>query len=128
MKRLLSLAVIVVALVSSTSCKQVKPDQFFEAVVDCAKVNPESSAASAAVLTCLTSAISGNPAACLTGLVTEAHWTIDEIACIVASIAQREDKKVQLEGDPNAARIRGIAVDWLVRERIAIRNSYVGAP
>lgn len=112
----------------SMSCKQVKPDVFFEAVVDCAKINPESSAASSAVLTCITGAISGNPAACLSGLVTEAHWTVDEVACIVADIAQRENKKVQLNGDPNALRARDTAVEWLRKEHINIRNSYPGAP
>ena len=115
--------------VALTSCKQVKPDQFFEAVVDCAKVNPEASAAAAAVLTCITSAASGNPAACLAGLVTEAHFTVDEIACVVAWIAERENQKVGTPAaGPDTQRTRDIAVDWLVRERIAVRNTYMGAP
>lgn len=113
-------------LAADSGCHNVKPDQFFEAVVDCAGVNPETSAVTASVVTCLVGATTGNPSACLTGLVTSAHWSIDEVACIVADIAQRENKKVQLDGDPKAIQVRNVAVDWLASERIAIRNSYPG--
>lgn len=113
---------------STSGCKQTKPDVFFAAVVDCAKINPEASAASAAVITCITAAVSGNPAACLSGLVTGAHFTVDEVACIVAALAKQNDDKVKATNDPEAARIRDIASDWLVREHIRIANTYAGAP
>jgi hypothetical protein len=121
-----TLAVVFAMVLPSMGCR-VKPDVFFESVVDCAKVNPEKSPAQAAVLTCLLGAVSGNPAACLSGLVTEAHWSINEIACVVADLAQKENTKVgtTLE-DPKTRPVRNAAADWLARERIRISNTYPG--
>lgn len=120
---------VVVAALATASCHSVKPDQFFEATVDCAKVNPESSAALGAVTTCLVGAVSGNPAACLAGLVTEAHWTVTEVACIVAWVAERENQKVTTHAaGPASLEVRNRAISWLVQERIAIRNTYAGSP
>ncbi len=36
--------IVLLAVAFSAGCHNVKPDQFFEATVDCAKVNPENSA------------------------------------------------------------------------------------
>jgi hypothetical protein len=107
------------------SCHNITPDQFLGATVDCAKANPEASAALAQVETCLVGALAQNPAVCLSGLVTEIHFAVDEVACVVAYIAQRNQAKVALRtatGDD--LRARQAANDWLVRERISIRNSY----
>ena len=112
---------------STMSCAHVKPGPFFEATVDCAKVNPEASSATSGVITCLTASVAGNPGACLSQLVTVAHFTVDEVACIVADIAQRENNKVKLEGDPKALEVRNTAVGWLRDQNISIRNSYAGA-
>jgi hypothetical protein len=120
MKRIL----FILALATS-SCHNVTPDQFFGAVVDCAKVNPQGSAALAAASTCLMSVVASNPAACLSGLVTELHFAIDEVACVVAYVAQQSQDKVAsgtFSGDDLKA--RQAANDWLVAERISIRNSY----
>jgi hypothetical protein len=118
---------IVLAAISTTACKTtpVTPDQIFGAVVDCAKVNPEASAALAAVETCLVGALSSNYAACLTGLVTAGKFSIDEVACVAAWYAQQTQAKVASSTatlEELAARQR--ANDWLAHEEIAIRNSY----
>lgn len=107
------------------ACHNTKPDQFFNAVVDCAKVNPEASPALAAVETCLMSTLSGNPSACLSGLLTEAHFTVDEIACVVAYLAQVKNARVAADiANLDDLAVRQAANDWLVQEKIAIRNSY----
>ena len=113
-------------MATQTACHNVTPDQFMGAVVDCAKVNPQASAALAQVETCLLATVSGNPAACLSGLVTEIHFSIDEVACVVAYIAQANQDKVAgnkySQADLDA---REAANTWLLQERISIRNSYV---
>jgi len=107
------------------SCHSTKPDQFFNAIVDCAQVNPATSAALAQVETCLSSTLTGNVSSCLTGLTTELHFTVDEITCVVAYIAQRENTKVAAStaAGPDLQK-RNAAAAWLTRENIAIRNSY----
>lgn len=118
-----------VAFTFTLGCHQVKPDQFFEATVDCAKVNPDGSAALGSVTTCLVSATTGNPASCLSGLVTEARFTVTEVACVVAWIADRENKKVALStAGPASLEVRNRAIAWIVQEHINIRNTYHGAP
>jgi hypothetical protein len=109
----------------STACHNVTPDQFLGATVDCARVNPSADAALASVETCLVGAIASNPAVCLTGLITEAHFAIDEVACLVAYVAQMNTDKVGL-GIATTANLqeRNAANAWLVAERISIRNSY----
>jgi len=114
---------LLLALPAEVSCHNVPADQFFDAVVDCAKVNPEASAAIAGVETCLLGAVAGNPASCLNGLITEAHFTVDEVACVVAWEAHRQNVAVA-EGDATAVSKRDAASKWLASERIAIRNSY----
>jgi hypothetical protein len=111
-----------------SSCHNVKPDQFFGAVVDCAKVNPNSSAALAQVQTCLLGAIAGNPEVCLAGLVTEAHFMVDEVTCVVAWLAQQENQKVAVSKSTlDDLKIRNAAAQWLAAKQITIRNSYQGA-
>lgn len=126
MKRILSIFVFALAAsVACPSCHNVTPDQFLNATVDCAKVNPEGSAALAAASSCLMSVVASNPAACLAGLVTDIHFTVDEVACVVAWISQQNQSKVALGTATNdELRARQAANDWLVKERISIRNSY----
>jgi hypothetical protein len=110
---------------SVSSCHNVTPDQFAGAVVDCAKVNPEASSTLASVETCLIGAVAGNPSVCLTGLVTECHFAIDEIACVVAYVAQRNQDKVAVgQYTMGDLQERQTANNWLGQERISIRNSY----
>lgn len=122
---LIFFAFLPAVLYGSANCHNVKPGPFFGAVVDCAQVNPQSSAALAAVETCLISSVAGNPAACLSGLITAAHFTVDEVACLVAWIAQQNQVKV-LAGTATSADLakRQAANDWLAQQQISIRNSY----
>jgi hypothetical protein len=119
------LLVFVLVLSSGTGCHNVKPDQFFGAVVDCSQVNPEASAALGAVTTCLVGLVSQNPAVCLSGLLTDGHFSLDEIACVVASLAHEANAKV---GASTATledlKLRKAANDWLAQEQIGIRNTY----
>ena len=108
-------------------CHNVTPDQFLNATVDCAKTNPQASAALASVETCLIGAVSQNPAVCLTGLVTEVHFTVDEIACVVAYVAQQNQDKVATgKYTDDDLRARQAANDFLAKEHISIRNTYKG--
>ena len=108
-------------------CHNVTPDQFLNATVDCAKTNPQASAALASVETCLIGAVSQNPAVCLTGLVTEVHFTVDEIACVVAYVAQQNQAKVATgKYTDDDLRSRQAANDFLAKEHISIRNTYKG--
>lgn len=127
---------------SMTACHTVKPDALWGATVDCAKVNPENSAAKSAVINCLTGMVMSNTTACVTGLVVgmkyddpeieskvKIRWVIDEVACVTSWVAQQENAKV---GTPNerlrTQPTRNAAIDWLVSNHISIRNSYSGAP
>ena len=110
---------------SPCACHNVTPDQFFNATVDCATQNPEASTALQQATNCLVSVISGDPAACLSGLITAGHFTIDEVACVVAYIAQQEQAKVAASTATSTdLEIRRAATSWLVAEKIQIRNSY----
>jgi hypothetical protein len=125
---LASLATIIAIVSLTPACHNVTPDQFYDATVDCAKNNPQSSAALAAVETCLLGVVSQNYSACLSGLVTEGKWSIDEIACLVAWYAEQQNAKVAASTatlEELAARNR--ANEWLKAEHISIRNSYSGA-
>lgn len=133
---------------STSGCKQVKPDQLYQATVDCAKVNPQSSAALGAVEDCVAGLVMSNGAACVKGLVVgmkyddpaieqkvKLRWTIDEVACVSAWIAQKNNMAVQLapmdaDMGPLKARMRARdeAARFLVENQIRIRNSYVGVP
>ena len=68
--------------------------QFRDAVVTCTQENSNNAAATAAVLNCLTNAVAGNYAACLAGLVTEAHWTVDEVACVVRRLSNETAQRL----------------------------------
>lgn len=112
-------------VVSQPACHNVTPDKFLNATVDCAEVNPQKSAALASVETCLMGVLAQNYVACLSGLVTDIHFAVDEIACLVAWVAQQENAKVAkgtYTADDLEARRR--AVEWLKQENISIRNSY----
>lgn len=123
------LAMAMGVLLTTPACHNVKSDQFLEATVNCAQVNPEASAALGAVTTCLVGAASGNPAACLAGLVTDVKFTVTEVACVVAWVADQENRKVAISAaGPASLEVRNRAIGWLVQERIAIRNTYPGAP
>jgi predicted naringenin-chalcone synthase len=114
--------------VQVTACHNTTPDQFLNATVDCARVDPQAGAALAAVETCLMSVVASNPAACLAGLVTEIHFTVDTVACVVAYIAQQNQAKVAAGTYTiEDLRARQAANDWLAAEHIQIRNSYTPA-
>ena len=126
-KKAASMLLLVGAL-SQASCHNVKPDQFFGAAVDCAKVNPSASAALAQVQTCLLGTLAGNPEVCLAGLVAEVHFTVDEVACVVAWVAQQENQKVAAsKATLYDLKVRDNAARWLAAKQIVIRNSYKGA-
>lgn len=129
-------------LLMSPGCHNTKPDALWGATVDCAKVNPENSAAKSAVINCLTGLVMSDTTACVTGLVVgmkyedpeveskvKIRWVIDEVACVTAWVAQQENAKV---GTPNEGirtqPTRDAANKFLVDRNISIRNSYAGAP
>jgi len=123
MKRALLLPALL--LVTSLSCVTSPTDSIYGAVVDCAKVNPQASAALAAVETCLVGAMAQNYAVCLTGLVTSGHFVIDEVACVVAWYAQQQNGKVAASTATLAdLEARSRANAWLANEAIMIRNTY----
>jgi hypothetical protein len=126
MKSILSIVIFALALFAADSgCHNVTPDQFLNATVDCAKVNPQASAALASVETCLLGVVASNPAVCLSGLVTDIHFAVDEVACVVAWISQQNQSKVSLgTATDDELRARKAANDWLAAEHISIRNSY----
>ena len=124
---LLGLLLLSVGILAPVACHNVTPDQFFNAVVDCASTNAEASAALSSVETCLVGVVSQNAGICLSGLVTDAHFTIDEVACVVAYIAQQgTTKAATATATPRDISERNAAVDWLNREHISIVNSYPG--
>jgi hypothetical protein len=124
-KKIVVLALLSGSILNASACHNVTPDQFFGKTVDCARVNPEAPAALSAVTTCLMAVMAQNPAACLAGLVTELHFTIDEVACVAAYVAQQGQDKVALgKATADDLKMRQAANDWLVQERIAIRNAY----
>lgn len=118
---------VALMLTLPTAGCRVKPTAFYEATVDCAKINPERTATSAAVVTCLTAAVAGNAIACIAQLPQVAHWTIDEATCVIADIAQKENAKVGTAlATTRDLELRNEAVDFLTRNRIRIANSYPG--
>ena len=101
-----------------------KPDVFVGAVVDCAKVNPNNSGAASAVYACLAGALAQNPGPCLAGLVEVGHWTVDEVACIVAFYGQRSNEKLLAKQGGDEDRVVAKAAhDWLVQNKIAVQNT-----
>ena len=115
----------ILLLVLSISCitTPTKPDGFFQAVVTCTKDNSQSPQAGAAVLQCHTGAISGNYTVCLSGLVTEGHWAVDEIACLVRAYATSSAVRLN-SGTPDASDqvVLDNANAWLRAEQIQFRS------
>lgn len=130
------------SLAFNSGCHNTKPDALFGATVDCAKINPENSAAKTAVINCLTGIVMSNTSACVTGLVVgmkyddpeieskvKIRWVIDEVACVTSWVAQQENAKVgTLNEGPHTQPTRNAAIDWLAGNHISIRNSYSEAP
>jgi hypothetical protein len=128
MRTLFTCLLALAFLTPAPACHNVTPDQFWNATVDCAKVNPESSAALGAIETCLLGVVSQDYAVCLSGLVTEGKFTIDEVACVVAALAQRTNVRVSTaSATPADLALRKNANDWLAQHNISIRNSYTPA-
>jgi len=78
----------------SGNCAHTTPGQFKDALVTCTMENSNNAQASAAVLGCLTNAVAGNYAACLSGLVSTGHWTVDEVSCIVRRLATESAQRL----------------------------------
>lgn len=91
-----------VATIALNCAHTPTPGEFKDAVVTCTLENSSNAQASAAVVGCLTGAVAGNYAACLSGLVSAGHWTVTEIACIVRRLATESAQRL------NA----GTANDW----------------
>jgi hypothetical protein len=121
---MLSRFFLFVALVCSLSCGSVKPtpDQFLNAVVDCSTVNPANPEASAAIFACLASAVAGNPAACLAGLLAGGQWTAAEIACVVRRFGSDANQKA-LNGSasPGDLAVADAARNWIRSENLGYR-------
>lgn len=116
---------LTIGVALGTACQPgSKPDIFVGAVVDCAKVNPNTNGAASAVYACLAGALAQNPGPCLTGLVQIGHWTVDEVACIVAFYGQRSNEKLLAkQGSTEDQVVAKAAHDWLTENRIGVKNS-----
>jgi len=131
MKRTRPLYVLAIAVglalggLLATACQPgSKPDVFVGAVVDCAKVNPNKSGAASAVYACLAGALAQNPAPCLALLVEGGHWTVDEVACLVAFYGQRSNEKLLAKQATTEDQVVAKAAhDWLTEKRIGVKNS-----
>jgi hypothetical protein len=105
-----------------SACAHTTPSQFTDALVTCTMENSNNAQASAAVVNCLVGAAGGNYGACLSGLVSAGHWTVDEVACIVRRLATESAQRL------NAGTATGTdqavldnANAWLAAERIKFR-------
>src|SRR6266542_61635 len=113
------------SFVALPACHNIPADRFYNAVVDCASYNPQKSAALAQFETCVASLLAQNPAACLAGVVTDVHFLVDEVACMAAFVAQETNGKVSTgTANDTDLQARRAAIDFLVKEKIAVRNSY----
>ena len=123
MRHVLLAPILLLVLTVSCITAPTKPDSFFQTIVTCTKDNSQSPQAGAAVLQCLTGAISGNYTACLAGLVTEGHWAVDEIACLVRSYATTSAVRLN-SGTPDASDrvVLDNANAWLRAEQIQFRS------
>ena len=72
-----------------SGCHNVTPTQAVADVVDCAKINPETSAAAAAVMGCVSDVAAGDPTGCLDDLIASARWTAAEVTCVAAYVANQ---------------------------------------
>jgi hypothetical protein len=88
-------AIVGLTLVTvAANCAHTTPGTFTNALVTCTQENSNNAQASAAVVNCLVGAAAGNYAACLSGLVSAGHWTVDEIACIVRRLATESAQRL----------------------------------
>lgn len=109
---------------AATGCKTppTNGDTFYQTVVTCTEANTNNTAAGAAVLGCLTGAVGGDYSACLIGLVTGGHWTVDEVACIVRAYATTSAQRLNA-GTPQVtdADVLKRANEFLRAEKIGFR-------
>lgn len=104
------------------SCAHTTPGQFKDAVVVCTMENSNNPQAGAAVVNCLTGAVSGNYAACLSGLVTAGYWTVEEIACVVRRLATESAQRINAGQATGADRtVLDNANQWLRDNNIRFR-------
>ena len=76
------------------SCAHTTPTQFKDAIVNCTLENSNNPQAGAAVVRCLTGAVSGDYGACLSGLVAGGYWAVEEIACVVRRLATESAQRI----------------------------------
>lgn len=107
-----------------SSCRVSKVDPFLGITVNCTGVSFDTTAAPAA-RTCLEQAEMEEPVTCLVKIITTKQAKVEEVACAVSMIAQRENSKVEADAPANL-KIRNFAIEFLVQERISIWNSYEG--
>jgi hypothetical protein len=130
MKRtLLSLIVAFVSTYATlvvTSCKTTptSPDSFYQAVVTCTESNVANPQAEQAVYQCLVSAVAGDYAGCLSGLVAGGTWTVDEVACLVRAYATSTAVKIN-KGTATVEDSAGLANAnaWLRTEQVKFRRA-----
>lgn len=117
-------ALIGIFFVLALGCHNTRSDPFMGTTVDCTKVGLDSVATPEAK-GCLDKAETEKPLVCLTKIVTTKMATVEEVACAVIWIAQKENVKVEA-GTPADIKIRNFAIEFIVQERISILNSYEG--
>jgi hypothetical protein len=86
----LFLCLLVVSLVGASACGTTsaqKEQQFYSTVVACSKSDKANDSVKSAALSCLSNAVAGNYAACMTSIVPDVVWTVDEIQCVANSYA-----------------------------------------
>ena len=126
MKRIVQyLSAIIIGLAIGTvaaNCAHMTPTEFKDALVTCTQENTNNAQALAAVGNCLTGALAGNYAACLSGLVTELKWTIDEVACMVRKLATESAQRINAGQATDADRtVLDNANQWLKDNQIRFR-------
>jgi len=89
----------------AANCAHTTPGTFTNAVVTCTMENSNNAQASAAVVNCLVGAAVGNYTACLSGLVSAGHWTVDEVACIVRRLATESAQRLNAGTSTDSDRV-----------------------
>ncbi|HJW74822.1 MAG TPA: hypothetical protein VJ787_04020 [Thermoleophilia bacterium] len=126
-KHLRSIQILILAVGLSiggyfAACAHTTPGQFKDAIVTCTLENSQNPQASAAVTNCLIGAVSGNYAACLSGLVTAGYWTVEEIACVVRRLATESAQRINAGQATDADRtVLDNANQWLKDNQIRFR-------
>lgn len=82
----LSLAVALCCLLSCGTANKTREQAFWKEVVACAKVDPANVPAREAVLACLVDVATTDYAKCLSALPVALTWTVEELACVCASV------------------------------------------